>query len=51
MRLKLERRTVIVVDASAVVELLLDTVAGRRVALLLEDASIGIHATCAMLRC
>jgi predicted nucleic acid-binding protein len=34
---------VIVLDASAVVELLLDTAAGRRVAMLLEDPALGIH--------
>jgi len=33
----------IVLDASAVVELLLDTVAGRRVAILIEDAAMGLH--------
>jgi predicted nucleic acid-binding protein len=35
---------VIVLDASAVVELLLDTVTGRRVAMLIEDAALGLHA-------
>jgi predicted nucleic acid-binding protein len=35
---------VIVLDASAVVELLLDTVTGRRVAILIEDAALGLHA-------
>jgi predicted nucleic acid-binding protein len=35
---------VIVLDASAVVELLLDTVTGRRVAIRIEDAAIGLHA-------
>ena len=34
----------IVLDASAVVELLLDTATGRRVAILMEDASMGLHA-------
>lgn len=34
----------IVLDASAVVELLLDTVTGRKVAILIEDAAIGLHA-------
>jgi len=34
---------VIVLDASAVVELLLDTVAGRRVSLLIGDPAIGVH--------
>ena len=34
----------IVLDASAVVELLLDTVTGRRVAMLIEDAALGLHA-------
>jgi len=34
---------VIVLDASAVVELLLDTVTGRRVAILIEDAAVGLH--------
>lgn len=34
----------IVLDASAVVELLLDTTTGRRVAILIEDSSIGLHA-------
>ena len=34
----------IVLDASAVVELLLDTAVGRRVAILIEDAAIGLHA-------
>ncbi|HEX6165108.1 MAG TPA: type II toxin-antitoxin system VapC family toxin [Vicinamibacterales bacterium] len=33
----------IVLDASAVVELLLDTAAGRRVAILIGDAATGIH--------
>ena len=33
----------IVLDASAVIELLLDTVAGRRVAILIDDAAIGLH--------
>ena len=33
----------IVLDASAVVELLLDTVTGRRVAVLIEDAALGLH--------
>jgi len=33
----------IVLDASAVVELLLDTVAGRRVATLISDANMGLH--------
>ncbi len=33
----------IVLDAAAVVELLLDTVAGRRVATLISDASVGLH--------
>jgi predicted nucleic acid-binding protein len=33
----------IVLDASAVVELLLDTVAGRRVSILLEDAGTALH--------
>jgi predicted nucleic acid-binding protein len=35
---------VIVLDASAVVELLLDTITGRRVAMLIEDAALGLHA-------
>jgi predicted nucleic acid-binding protein len=35
---------VIVLDASAVVELLLDTVAGRRVAMLIDDPALAIHA-------
>ena len=30
-------------DASAIVELLLDTAAGRRVAILLEDPALGVH--------
>lgn len=34
----------IVLDASAVVELLLDTAAGRRVAILIEDPALAIHA-------
>ena len=34
----------IVLDASALVELLLDTPAGRRVSILLEDAALAIHA-------
>lgn len=34
----------IVLDASAVVELLLDTVTGRRVAILIENAAMGLHA-------
>jgi predicted nucleic acid-binding protein len=34
----------IVLDASAVVELLLDTPAGRRVAARIEDPGLGIHA-------
>lgn len=33
----------IVLDASAVVELLLDTVVGRRVAILIGDAAMGLH--------
>jgi predicted nucleic acid-binding protein len=33
----------IVLDASAVVELLLDTAAGRRVAILMGDAATGVH--------
>jgi predicted nucleic acid-binding protein len=33
----------IVLDASAVVELLLDTVAGRRVGVLIADAGMGLH--------
>ena len=33
----------IVLDASAVVELLLDTAAGRRVAVLIGDAATGVH--------
>jgi predicted nucleic acid-binding protein len=33
----------IVLDASAVVELLLDTVAGRNVATLIADANMGLH--------
>ena len=33
----------IVLDASAVVELLLDTAAGRRVAILVGDAATGVH--------
>lgn len=33
----------IVLDASAVVELLLDTVAGRRVAILISDPATGVH--------
>lgn len=33
----------IVLDASAVVELLLDTVAGRRVAILMDDPTMGLH--------
>jgi predicted nucleic acid-binding protein len=33
----------IVLDASAVVELLLDTVEGRRVATLIADANMGLH--------
>lgn len=33
----------IVLDASAIVELLLDTAAGRRVAILLEDPALAIH--------
>lgn len=33
----------IVLDASAVVELLLDTPAGRRVGILIEDPAIGLH--------
>ncbi len=33
----------IVLDASAVVELLLDTVAGRRIAILIGDAGMGLH--------
>jgi predicted nucleic acid-binding protein len=35
---------VIVLDASAIVELLLDTATGRRVATLVDDAAIGLHA-------
>jgi predicted nucleic acid-binding protein len=34
---------VIVLDASAAVELLLDTAAGRRVGILIEDPAIGVH--------
>jgi predicted nucleic acid-binding protein len=34
---------VIVLDASVVVELLLDTTTGRRVAILVEDAAIALH--------
>lgn len=34
----------IVLDASAVVELLLDTDAGRHVALLIDDPALGVHA-------
>ena len=34
----------IVLDASALLELLLDTPAGRRVSILLEDAALAIHA-------
>jgi len=34
---------VIVLDASAVVELLLDTAPGRRVAALLDDPALGVH--------
>ena len=34
----------IVLDASALIELLLDTPAGRRVSILLEDAALAIHA-------
>jgi predicted nucleic acid-binding protein len=34
---------VIVLDASAVVELVLDTSVGRRVAMLLEDPALGVH--------
>jgi predicted nucleic acid-binding protein len=34
---------VIVLDASALVELLLDTATGRRVAMLIEDPGLGIH--------
>ena len=34
----------IVLDASAAVELLLDTAAGRRVATLISDPALGIHA-------
>ena len=33
----------IVLDASAVVELLLDTPTGRRVAILLDDPAVGVH--------
>ena len=33
----------IVLDASAIVELLLDTTAGRRVAILTEDPAVAIH--------
>lgn len=33
----------IVLDASALVELLLDTTAGRRVGILIEDPSLGLH--------
>lgn len=33
----------IVLDASAVVELLLDTIVGRRVAILIDDAAMGLH--------
>ena len=33
----------IVLDASAVVELLLDTSVGRRVAILIHDAAMGLH--------
>ncbi|HWI20289.1 MAG TPA: type II toxin-antitoxin system VapC family toxin [Vicinamibacterales bacterium] len=33
----------IVLDASAVVELLLDTPAGRRVGLLIDDPALGLH--------
>jgi predicted nucleic acid-binding protein len=35
---------VIVLDASALVELLLDTTAGRRVGMLIGDPALGIHA-------
>ena len=34
----------IVLDASALVELLLDTAAGRRVGILISDAATGVHA-------
>lgn len=34
----------IVLDASALVELLLDTPAGRRVSMLLEDPAVAVHA-------
>jgi predicted nucleic acid-binding protein len=34
---------VIVLDASAVAELLLDTAAGRRIATLIDDPAIGLH--------
>jgi predicted nucleic acid-binding protein len=34
---------VIVLDASAVVELLLDTPAGRRIAILIEDPALAVH--------
>jgi predicted nucleic acid-binding protein len=34
---------VIVLDASAVVELLLDTAVGRRVGILIEDPALGLH--------
>ena len=34
----------IVLDASALVELLLDTAAGRRVSILLEDPALALHA-------
>ena len=34
----------IVLDASAIVELLLDTATGRRVAILIEDPALAIHA-------
>lgn len=33
----------IVLDASAVVELLLDTATGRRIAIRIDDASMGLH--------
>ena len=33
----------IVLDASAIVELLLDTAAGRRVAILIEDPALSLH--------
>ena len=33
----------IVLDASAIVELVLDTAAGRRLAILIEDPALGVH--------